>query len=96
MKISYDAEVDAMYIQLLEGKHQCRTVRLSDEIALDFGRGQKLVGIEILDAKQVLGSGKLPRLVIENVPMAVRNGLTRHTTVADITSKIRSRRRRAG
>lgn len=23
MKISYDAEIDALYIRLLEGKHEC-------------------------------------------------------------------------
>ncbi|MDF0556739.1 DUF2283 domain-containing protein [Kamptonema sp. UHCC 0994] len=26
MKISYDSEVDALYIRLLEGKHQCRSL----------------------------------------------------------------------
>jgi len=24
MKISYDAEIDALYIRLVEGKHECR------------------------------------------------------------------------
>jgi len=70
MKISYDAEVDALYIRLVDGPRQCRTVRLSDEVALNMGPGEELVGVEILDAKQVLGSGKLPKLVVENVPMA--------------------------
>ncbi len=68
MKISYDKDIDALYIKLLEGEHECRTVRLTDEIALDFGKGETLVGIEILDAKDVLGNGTLPSLVLENVP----------------------------
>jgi uncharacterized protein YuzE len=34
MKITYDAEVDALYIRLLEGKHECRTVRLSFTLGL--------------------------------------------------------------
>jgi uncharacterized protein YuzE len=67
MKISYDAEVDALYIRLLDGPRQCRTVRLNEEVALNLGPGEELVGIEILDAKEVLGSGKLPKLSIENV-----------------------------
>ncbi len=67
MKITYDAEVDAMYIQLIEGKHQCRTVCLNDEIALDFGAGEKLVGIEILDARKTIGKGKLPQIVLDNI-----------------------------
>ena len=50
MRISYDAEIDALYIRLLEGKHECRSVRLSDEVALNIGAGEKLVGIEILDS----------------------------------------------
>jgi uncharacterized protein YuzE len=70
MKISYDAEVDALYIRLLDGPRQCRTVRLSEEVALNMGPGEELVGIEILDAKEVLGSGKLPKLVVENVSLA--------------------------
>ena len=47
MKISYDPEIDALYIRLLDGKHECRSVRLSEEVALNIGAGEKLVGIEI-------------------------------------------------
>lgn len=71
MKITYDPEVDALYIRLIEGPHQCRTLRLSEEVSLNIGAGEQLVGIEILDAKEVLGKGQLPRLVLENVPFAV-------------------------
>ncbi len=70
MKISYDSEVDALYIRLLDGPQQCRTVRLSDEVALNMGEGEQLVGIEVLDAKRVLGSGQLPRLIVENIALA--------------------------
>ena len=69
MKISYDPEVDAVYIRLIEGKQECRTVRLNEEIALNIGLNETLVGIEILDAKQVLGHGELPRIVLENIPV---------------------------
>ena len=68
MKISYDAETDALYIRLLEDKQECRTLRLTEEIALNIGASEKLVGIEILDAKEVLGAGQLPKLVVENLP----------------------------
>ncbi len=71
MRISYDSEVDALYIRLVEGQFECRTIRLNDEIALNMGPKETLVGIEILDAKEVLGSGALPSLVIENVPISV-------------------------
>ena len=69
MKISYDPEVDALYIRLLEGDYECRTVRLNEEIALNIGPEEKLVGIEILDAKEVLGQGKIPSIILENLDL---------------------------
>lgn len=70
MKISYDPEVDAMYIRLVEGEYECRTLRLNEEIALNIGPDEVLVGIEILDAKEVLGKGELPSVVLENITLA--------------------------
>ncbi len=70
MKISYDPEIDALYIRLIDGEHECRTVRLNEEIALNIGPAEVLVGIEVLDAKQFLGQGQLPSVVLENVPVA--------------------------
>ncbi|MFH0989229.1 MAG: DUF2283 domain-containing protein [bacterium] len=71
MKISYEKETDALYISLVEGVEQCKTLRLTEEIALDFGEGEKLIGIEILDAREVLGKGELPKIVVENLPLHV-------------------------
>lgn len=70
MKISYDPEIDALYIKLIEDVQECRTLRLNDEIALNIGPGETLVGIEILDAKEVLGKGELPEIVLENMRLA--------------------------
>ena len=70
MRISYDDEIDALYIRLIEGPQECRTVRLNDEIALNIGPGETLVGIEILDAKQVLGEGQLPAVVLDNIAVS--------------------------
>jgi uncharacterized protein YuzE len=67
MKICYDHEVDASYIRLLDGKDECRSVRLSDEVALNMGAGEKLVGIEILDAIAVLGIGRSPTVMLEGL-----------------------------
>jgi len=67
MRISYDSEVDALYIRLIEGEHECRTVRLTDEVALNIGAGEQVVGIEVLEAKQVIGMGQLPQLVVDNL-----------------------------
>lgn len=67
MRITYDREVDALYIRLLEGERQCRTLRLTDEISLNIGGGEVLVGIEVLEAKEVLGRGSVPTVVLENL-----------------------------
>jgi uncharacterized protein YuzE len=73
MRISHDGEVDALYIRLLEGEYQCRTLRLTDEVSLNIGPGEELVGIEVLDARDVLGKGSLPTVVLDNV-LAVGGG----------------------
>lgn len=69
MKVIYDPKVDALYIRLLEGKYECRTVRLSDVVALNLGPEEQLVGIEVLDAKNLLGNGSLPSISIENLSL---------------------------
>jgi uncharacterized protein YuzE len=71
MKISYDAEFDTLYIRLVEGECECRVLQLTDEIALNLGENELLVGIEVLDATEVLGSGNIPQIVLENIPFSV-------------------------
>lgn len=71
MKISYDSEIDAVYIRLVEGEHQCRTLQLTEEITLNIGENELLVGIEILDATEVLGAGNNPNVVLENISFTV-------------------------
>ena len=43
--------------------------RIRNADSPDIGEGEKLVGIEILDAKEVLGAGKLPTVAVENLPV---------------------------
>ena len=67
MEISYDREGDALYIRLLEGEHQCRVVRLTDDIALDFTQGEKLVGIEVLGASRLFKTPDKPVIVLKDL-----------------------------
>ena len=67
MKISYDSATDALYIRLVDGQQECRTLRLTDEIALNIGENEMLVGIEVLDAKKTIGHGELPTVILENI-----------------------------
>ena len=55
MKISYDPQVDAAYLSFKRGRTQVTTVRLTEDIAVDFGPREEIVGIEILDASKHLG-----------------------------------------
>jgi uncharacterized protein YuzE len=67
MKISYDQEVDALYIRLVEGDFPCRTLRLSDTVALNIGPEERLVGIEVLDAKRSLNLDDKRAIDLENL-----------------------------
>jgi len=67
MKITYDKEADALYIRLLEGTYQCRAVRLTDDVALDFAAGEKLVGVEILGASRLFDKPEEPAVELKDL-----------------------------
>lgn len=70
MKISYDAEVDALSITFSEGTVTTRD--LGDGIAADYDADGRLAGIEILDAvKRVGGPDTLRQVVLESVGLAL-------------------------
>ncbi len=52
MNISYNDRTDLLYIRLDDKKQQIINQRLSDDIVLDIGEDEKIVGIEILDASK--------------------------------------------
>ncbi|MGH7556407.1 MAG: DUF2283 domain-containing protein [Gemmatimonadota bacterium] len=61
MKIAYDKAADALYIRLKEGVHQCRVVRLSEDIAVDFGAEDTPVG-DAVDCH--FEEGDRPRMIL--------------------------------
>ena len=67
MRLSYDKEADALYIHLVEGEFECRAVRLTPDIALDFGGGEKLVGIEILGASRLFEKPDSPSVELKHL-----------------------------
>jgi len=67
MKITYDREADALYIRLLEGDYECRLVRLTDDVALDFAAGEKLVGIEVLGASRLFEHPEEPAIELQDL-----------------------------
>ena len=67
MKITDDKQADALYIRLLEGEFQCRVVRLTDDVALDFAAGERLVGIEVLGASRLFKKPGAPAIELKDL-----------------------------
>jgi uncharacterized protein YuzE len=70
MRITYDPTVDALYIRLVEGQVQCEVVRLNDRVAVNIGPGEQVVGIEVLDASEVLEGLEERKVYLENLTAA--------------------------
>ncbi len=71
MKIKYDPEVDAAYISFKKGPTEVTTIRLSEDVAIDLGPHEEIVGIEILDASEHFGFKKgKPEIELENIKVA--------------------------
>jgi uncharacterized protein YuzE len=62
MRIEYDQEADAAYVYLVDkikdGEAK-KTIVLNEDIILDFNDKDKLLGIEILNAKKILNEKSL-------------------------------------
>ena len=67
MRITYDRQADALYIRLLDRIESARVVRLTDDVALDFAAGEKLVGIEVLGASRLFERPDAPDVELQDV-----------------------------
>ena len=68
MKITYDAEVDALYIRFREAT--VTTKHIGEGLAADYDAEGHLAGIEILDAAKRLGGRDVFRqVVLEDVSL---------------------------
>ncbi len=59
MQILYNAKTDLLYFRLDDRKQQVINKRLSQDIILDLGEDNRIVGIEILDASKHLNLERL-------------------------------------
>lgn len=68
MKIEYDPERDLLYICFAEsGTKSAETVAIKPGVHADFDKDGKLIGIEVIDAKEIMGEKiefKLPELSV--------------------------------
>lgn len=68
MKISYDPQVDALYIRFLDEVVQVTTQRLTEDVAVNYAPDGTVVGIEILDASaQVFHSDTERQITVQNL-----------------------------
>ncbi len=66
MKVRYDSEADALYIEL--EATTVTTKRLDQDIAVDYDAEGKIAGIEILSAKErVFGGTEKRQVLLENL-----------------------------
>lgn len=68
MRIQYDPDADALYIELRAGTPDDST-DLEDGITADLDHDGHLLGIEILDASERLGAAALASITLERLPI---------------------------
>ncbi len=62
MKITYHEKTDLLYIRLDEGTQQVTNREVGEDVVLDLGENDRIVGIEILDASKRLNLSQLRTL----------------------------------
>ncbi|MGH9023235.1 MAG: DUF2283 domain-containing protein [Acidimicrobiia bacterium] len=68
MKIEYDPEADALYIQLRQAPVE-DNVDIEDGVSVDLDGDKHIVGIEVLDASKRLSPADLSCIIIEKLPI---------------------------
>ena len=68
MRIEYDKEADALYIQLREVSVD-DNIDIEEGVTIDLDEDKHIVGIEILDASKKLSLKDLINITIENLPI---------------------------
>jgi len=69
MRITYDSEVDALYIRFIETT--VTTNHIAEGIAIDYDEEGKIAGIEILDAVKRFGSKDVfKRVILEDIAIS--------------------------
>jgi len=70
MKITYDPSVDALYIRFVEGPVECEMIQLNERVSINIGPQEQIVGIEVLDAGEILTGLKERGVQLENLAVA--------------------------
>ncbi len=68
MRIEYDKEADALYIQLREASVE-DNIDIEEGVTVDLDEKRHIVGIEILDTSKKLSLEDLVNITIQNLPV---------------------------
>jgi uncharacterized protein YuzE len=68
LKIEYDKEADALYIQLREA-YVDDNIDIEEGVTVDLDEKRHIVGVEILDASKKLSLKDIVNITIENLPI---------------------------
>jgi len=70
VKIEYDPEADALYIQIREADPD-DNIDIEEGVTVDVDEHGHIVGVEILDASKRLSPSDLTRVTIEKLPLEI-------------------------
>jgi len=71
VKIEYDAEANALYIQIREARVD-DNIDIEDGVTVDLDEDRHIVGVEILDATKRLSPSDLFSITIQKLPLETR------------------------
>jgi len=71
VEIEYDAEADALYIQIREAAHLDDTIDIEERVTVDVDEHGHIVGVEVLDASKRLAPSGLASITIEKLPLEI-------------------------
>ncbi len=69
MKIEYDPEADALYIQIREAVRPSDNIDIEEGVTVDVDEHGHIVGLEVFDASKRLSPSDLTSITIERLPL---------------------------
>lgn len=69
MKITYDKEADALYIELREGEF-AKNNKINDYTIVDLDSENNLLGVEILNASERMPKKSFSEVILKNIKIA--------------------------
>lgn len=87
MQIHYDLKKDLLYLRFDDEKQEIINRRVSEDIVLDIGADDKLVGIEILDASRHMKMDNLLPVSYELSPQPGATATVHEASDQDYTTE---------